>query len=214
MTDPPRRHKSDEEMTVGDWAAFQRTGERPERDEYRQARREALEAAGLEPDDDAKGPTALEDMTPEDHFARDDGKRVEAALTELKRREEQAWQSAWDAAISAERLCGYRWMIDYLDLVSEYQRKKAAADEAADRLRNIGEVASIRNFQTGLWGMFSETLYDEELLGATSPRPLSRQQERERLGESPLGGLTVDGCERLRKRAETLAAAEIERASR
>jgi hypothetical protein len=70
MAEAPQRHKSDDEMTVDDWAQFQRTGKRPERDEYREARRMALENAGLESEDAAEGPTALEDMTPEDHFKR------------------------------------------------------------------------------------------------------------------------------------------------
>jgi hypothetical protein len=140
--------------------------------------------------------------------AREDAKRVEAALAELKRREQETWHKAWAAAVSAERLRGYRWFIDYLHLVADYQRKQAVADEAADRLRDVGEVASIRNFQTGLWGLPTETLYDPELLGATSPRPLSRKEERKRMGESPLAHLTVEECERLRKKAELLAVDE------
>jgi hypothetical protein len=140
--------------------------------------------------------------------ARDDAKRVEAAIAELDRREDEGRRDAWNAAVSAERIRGYRWFVDYLDLVADCKRKQAAADEAAERLREIGELASIRNFQTGLWGLPTETLFDDELLGATSPRPLSAREERRRLGESPLDRLTVEECERLRKKAESLAAAE------
>jgi hypothetical protein len=142
--------------------------------------------------------------------ARDNANRVEAAIAEVDRREDEAWQEAWEAAVSAERLRGYRWMIDYLDHVAAYLRAQAAADEAADRLRNVGEVASIRNFQMGLWGLPSETLFDEELLGATSPRPLSAQEEQRRLGQSPFARLTVEECDRLREKALSLAAAEAE----
>lgn len=47
-----RRFKDDDEMTVADWVEHGRTGQRPERDEYRQARRRALQDAGLEPDEE------------------------------------------------------------------------------------------------------------------------------------------------------------------
>lgn len=70
MSGKLERYKSDEEMTVGDLVHFQRTGERPERDEYRQARREALEAAGLEVDDGGGPPAELEDMNVDDHARR------------------------------------------------------------------------------------------------------------------------------------------------
>ena len=143
--------------------------------------------------------------------ARDDAKRVEAALDELERREEQARRKAWEAAVSEERRRGYRWMIEYLDRLADYLRAQAAASEAADRLRALDEVASIRNFQTGLWGFETETLYDAELLGATSARPLSKREERRRSGESPLSRLTIEECQRLREKAESLAGAEVGR---
>jgi hypothetical protein len=73
---PPERFKKREDLTVDEQLAAiqaQKRGDpapRFETDEYRQARREALEAAGLDPDDDAEESMALEDMTPEDHFNR------------------------------------------------------------------------------------------------------------------------------------------------
>jgi hypothetical protein len=140
--------------------------------------------------------------------ARDGAVRVEAALTELKRREEEAWSEAWETVVSAERLRGYRWMIDYLDRVAAYLRAQAAAEEAADHLRGLGEVASVANFQTGLWGFADATLFDEELLGATSPRLPSLKEMRERLGESPFSQLTAEDCDRLKEKADSLATAE------
>jgi hypothetical protein len=70
--DAPRRHKTDEELSVDEH--LQRiqaegrgeTWRRPETAEYVEARREALAAAGLEPDDDP-AEKAPEDMTAEDH---------------------------------------------------------------------------------------------------------------------------------------------------
>jgi rRNA maturation protein Nop10 len=76
MTEPPERYKQREDYTMDEEVAAvqaEQRGDPPprfERDEYRQARREALEDAGLEPEDDAEKPTPLEDMTPEDHFNR------------------------------------------------------------------------------------------------------------------------------------------------
>jgi hypothetical protein len=51
MSDPIPRFKRDEEMTPGDFATYRRTGERPERDEYAEARAQALADAGLEAED-------------------------------------------------------------------------------------------------------------------------------------------------------------------
>lgn len=59
----PQRYKDREDWSVEDILVHRRTGQKPVSDEYRQARRKALEAAGLEPDDAA--PTAREDMTME-----------------------------------------------------------------------------------------------------------------------------------------------------
>jgi hypothetical protein len=66
MTKQIERFKSDEEMTAADWIEHGRTGKRPERDEYREARRKALEGAGLEHGD--PGAKTLDEMTPDDHF--------------------------------------------------------------------------------------------------------------------------------------------------
>lgn len=140
--------------------------------------------------------------------AQEDAKRVEAALSELERRNQEAEQRAWGAAVSAERSRGYRWMVDYFDLVADYLRAQAAADEAADHLRGLGELASIRNFQTGIWGLPTETLFEPELLLATYPRFLSTKEIRRRLGDPPFGQLTVEDCERLRRKAELHAGEE------
>jgi hypothetical protein len=69
MSEEIRHFKSDEEMTTGDWVEHARTGRRPERAEWRAARREALEDAGLEPDDDDPSQDA-EEWSVEDHAAR------------------------------------------------------------------------------------------------------------------------------------------------
>jgi hypothetical protein len=140
--------------------------------------------------------------------ARDDARRVEAAIAEVDRREREAWQDAWKAAVSAERLRGYLWMIEYLDRVTDYLRAQEAADEAADRLRALEEVASIVNFQNGLWGLATETLYDIELLQATAGRLPSEVQMAHQTGNPPFAHLTLEECERLRKKAESLAANE------
>jgi hypothetical protein len=140
--------------------------------------------------------------------ARDDAKRVDAAIAELDRREDEAWRKAWDATVSAERSRGFQWFVEYVDRVTAYLRAQAAADEAADRLRELGELASIRNFQTGLWGLATETLHDVELLQSSVGRLPSRPEMAKRMGNAPLGQLTLEGCERLRKKAESLAAAE------
>lgn len=64
-----RRYKDRSEFTMDEEAAFQKSRTVPERSEYVELRRQALENAGLE--DNAPGPEkALEDMTPDDHFDR------------------------------------------------------------------------------------------------------------------------------------------------
>jgi hypothetical protein len=68
MSEQIRRFKSDEEMTTADWVEHSRTSKRPERQEYHEARREALEDARLESDD---GPLQdPEKWSVEDHAAR------------------------------------------------------------------------------------------------------------------------------------------------
>jgi hypothetical protein len=69
VTDPPRRYKELEELSVDELAQRRSDPDvRFETDAYRQARREALEGAGLEADDDA--PKELEEMTAADLAAR------------------------------------------------------------------------------------------------------------------------------------------------
>lgn len=53
---PPRRFKTDEELTTAEHLDRISSGRMPETDEYRAYRRQTLEAAGLE-DDDAPGKT-------------------------------------------------------------------------------------------------------------------------------------------------------------
>lgn len=65
---PPERLKTDEEMTPDDWVAYRDTGERPERPEYVEIRRQALAEKGLEDADDHSKP--IEQMTPSDHARR------------------------------------------------------------------------------------------------------------------------------------------------
>jgi hypothetical protein len=78
MTEPPERYKSDADLSPAEHAARQQAHHRGkpepkfETDEYRAARRKALEDAGLEPDRDPA--VDLEDMSPEDH---DDARRRE-----------------------------------------------------------------------------------------------------------------------------------------
>jgi hypothetical protein len=74
MSDEIRRFKSDEEMQTEDWIGFHETGERPDRSEYREARRQALERAGLETDD-PPDPT-LEEMSVDDHLTRQERNRI------------------------------------------------------------------------------------------------------------------------------------------
>jgi hypothetical protein len=68
MSDTIRRYKDDHEMTPGDWLELAGSGKRSERDEYREARRQALEAAGLEPDDDNGPPADIGEWTADDHL--------------------------------------------------------------------------------------------------------------------------------------------------
>jgi hypothetical protein len=76
MTDTPRRFKDREDYSPDEQLAVQQARHRGEpeprfeTDEYKQARREHLEAGGFEPDGDQQAPTALEDMTPDDHYQR------------------------------------------------------------------------------------------------------------------------------------------------
>jgi len=74
MTDPPRRYKTDDELTVEELLERDRAQEagRPvkfETDEYRAAKRQALTDAGLEPDEptDIDGPPD-EAWSVEDHL--------------------------------------------------------------------------------------------------------------------------------------------------
>jgi len=62
------RYKSLDEMTPDEHLTHMRTGVRPETAAYKNRRREALEDAGLEHDEDEDGVREDEDMTPEDHF--------------------------------------------------------------------------------------------------------------------------------------------------
>jgi hypothetical protein len=66
------RFKSDEEMSIEDWISFHNTGKRPEREEYVQRRRKALEDAGLEPD--REEPKSIEEMDIPDHANRKYGR--------------------------------------------------------------------------------------------------------------------------------------------
>jgi hypothetical protein len=62
---PPERFKQPADLSIDEILEHRRTGELPETDAYRQARRDALERAGLERDDPA--PKDLAAMTPADH---------------------------------------------------------------------------------------------------------------------------------------------------
>lgn len=70
-----QQYKTRDEFTLDEELAFiqaQRAGQplpRFETDAYRQARREALEDAGLDPGEDA-GPVELDEMTVEQHYRR------------------------------------------------------------------------------------------------------------------------------------------------
>jgi hypothetical protein len=77
-----RRYKERAELDVEESLAViraQRAGEpvpKFETPEYRQARRQALEDAGLEPeDDDSDDERSLDDLSPEEHFQRMRGRR-------------------------------------------------------------------------------------------------------------------------------------------
>jgi hypothetical protein len=75
MTKTPRRFKERSELTMDEELAVVQAQRRDdpepkfETDEYRQARREHLEAGGFDADG-GELETPLEDMTPEDHFNR------------------------------------------------------------------------------------------------------------------------------------------------
>jgi hypothetical protein len=62
----PRRHKTLDEMTPGDHLDHQRTGQRPETDEYRAYKRQVLEDAGLDVDREDK---TEDEWDVEDHLA-------------------------------------------------------------------------------------------------------------------------------------------------
>ena len=64
-----RRYKSREELSVGEILEYEKTHILPERDEYKQLRAEALEAAGLE-GDTPPGDVPIEDLDVEGHFQR------------------------------------------------------------------------------------------------------------------------------------------------
>lgn len=74
-TEPPRRHKTLEEMTPTEHADRQRTGEIPETAEYRAHVRRVHEAAGLEPPDQILADKPVEEWSPQDHFDRIQGDR-------------------------------------------------------------------------------------------------------------------------------------------
>lgn len=65
---PPERFKPREDWTPDEILEHQRTGHQPETSEYRDARREALEAAGLEHDDPAE--LGEEELSTDARFAR------------------------------------------------------------------------------------------------------------------------------------------------
>ena len=75
--DQPRRFKSRDELSIEEEVQVQqaeRRGEQTphfEREEYRDARREAVREAGLEPEEEpTTGEKSLEEMTPDEHFDR------------------------------------------------------------------------------------------------------------------------------------------------
>ena len=76
MSDKPKRFKDREDWTVDDIVRNQRTGELPENPEWRQARADALERAGLLTDDDraAADPPDPEEATVDDHLRRIQGR--------------------------------------------------------------------------------------------------------------------------------------------
>jgi hypothetical protein len=71
----PRRFKRRDEYTIDEELRHQQAENRGEpiprfeRDEYKQARRQALEESGFEPEDEP-AEKAVEDMTPEEHYQR------------------------------------------------------------------------------------------------------------------------------------------------
>jgi hypothetical protein len=69
MSDAIERWKPRADWTVGEVVSHEQTGAKPETDEYKQARRDALADAGLDAEGE-QGDKPLEDMTPEDHFQR------------------------------------------------------------------------------------------------------------------------------------------------
>jgi hypothetical protein len=62
------RYKEQSEWSAHEWFTFNRDGTRPESDEYREAKRTALEDAGLESDDDTATP--VDEMSVEQHLER------------------------------------------------------------------------------------------------------------------------------------------------
>jgi hypothetical protein len=69
MTDEIARDKAMSEMTPEDWANFQRTRQRPESDEHREAKTKALKDAGLEPDGEQL-PDDPSEWSAEQHYSR------------------------------------------------------------------------------------------------------------------------------------------------
>jgi hypothetical protein len=71
-----KKWKDEEEMTMDELTecvSARRNGKSPPRfktSEYLQAEREALEDAGLEPDDEGGEDTAVEDMSTDEHYER------------------------------------------------------------------------------------------------------------------------------------------------
>jgi hypothetical protein len=76
MPEQVKKHKTEDEMSMDELhevVSARRNGKPTPKfmtDEYRKARREALEDAGLDPDDEPGEPVAAEDMTPDQHLAR------------------------------------------------------------------------------------------------------------------------------------------------
>ena len=70
MTDNPiERYKAQDDYSPDDWIEHNRTGKKPEREEYVNAKREALKAAGFE-DDNPGPPEDMNEWTAQDHYHR------------------------------------------------------------------------------------------------------------------------------------------------
>ena len=69
MTDPPAQFKDRSDYSPGEWLTYLQSGQPAENPAYEEARRAALEAAGLEADI-TPAATPIEDMTPSQHLSR------------------------------------------------------------------------------------------------------------------------------------------------